>query len=141
MVVKIRVLGLDIGTKRIGVALSDETCTIAGSLKYIERDSENVKCIKEIVKICNDMDVGKIVIGLPFKLDGSLGPMAEEIRNFSQYIKKAVSIPVIEWDERLSTKEAENIMIQADVSRKKRKMSIDKLAAQIILQSFLDSNI
>lgn len=132
-----RILGLDIGTKRIGVAVSDELALTARSLKTILRNGYN---IKEILDIASEYKVDKIVVGLPLKLDGSVGESALISMEFTKKIKDEYNGSVVEWDERFSTKEAENIMIEADISRKKRKKSIDKLAAQIILQNYLDSN-
>jgi len=131
-----RVIGLDIGTKRIGMAISDEGCIIARGLNSIERNGKEVEKIKEIIKKYN---VEKIVYGLPLKMDGSISAQTEIVASFISKLKKEISIPLLPWDERLSTKQAETILIQADISRKKRKKLIDKLSAQIILQNYLDA--
>ena len=132
-----RVMGLDIGTKRIGVAISDESATIAQAREVVLRKNTR-DAIKRITEIANENNVEKIIIGLPVNMDGTLGERAIDSKEFALSIGKYSRLEVELWDERLSTKEAEDIMIEADISRKKRKQSIDKLAAQIILQSYLD---
>ena len=131
-----RIIGLDIGTKRIGVAISDEECIIARGLNSIERDGKEIEKIKEIIKKYN---VEKIVYGLPLRMDGSISSQTEVAVSFISKLKEEISIPLLPWDERLSTKQAETILIEADISRKKRKKLIDKLSAQIILQNYLDA--
>jgi len=131
-----RVIGLDIGTKRIGVAISDEECIIARGLNSIERNGKEIEKIKEIIKKYN---VEKIVYGLPLRMDGSISSQTEVAVSFISKLKEEISIPLLPWDERLSSKQAETILIEADISRKKRKKLIDKLSAQIILQNYLDS--
>ena len=131
-----RILGLDIGTKRIGVAISDESCTIARGLGILERNGKEINKIKEIIEKYN---IEKIIYGLPLRMDGSISGQTELVISFISKLKNEIKIPLKEWDERLSTKNAETILIQADISRKKRKKLIDKLSAQIILQNYLDS--
>jgi len=131
-----RILGLDIGTKRIGVAISDEECIIARGLNSIERNGKEIEKIKELIKKYN---VEKIVYGLPLRMDGSISAQTEIVVSFISNLKNEVSIPLLPWDERLSSKQAETILIEADISRKKRKKLIDKLSAQIILQNYLDA--
>jgi len=131
-----RIIGLDIGTKRIGVAISDEECIIARGLNSIERNGKEIEKIKELIKKYN---VEKIVYGLPLKMDGSISAQTEIVVSFISKLKNEVAIPLLPWDERLSTKQAETILIEADISRKKRKKFIDKLSAQIILQNYLDA--
>ncbi|MFH1395697.1 MAG: Holliday junction resolvase RuvX [Candidatus Omnitrophota bacterium] len=133
-----RIVGLDIGTKNIGVALSDETCTIAQSKEVVQRKKDS-QAIIAIVQILDEFDAREIVVGLPINMDGREGPRAEDSRNFARKLQEKTGLPVHLWDERLSTKEMEDVLIGADVSRKKRKKVIDKLAAQIILQGYLDS--
>ncbi|MBU0570479.1 MAG: Holliday junction resolvase RuvX [Candidatus Omnitrophica bacterium] len=135
---KKRVMALDVGTKRIGVAVSDEIGMLAQARGYIERLNDR-KAVEEIHLAAEKDDVGKIVIGLPINMDGTSGERACDSRRFAGRVKDATCIPVVLWDERLSTKEAERVMLSADVSRKKRKEAIDKLAAQIILQGYLDA--
>lgn len=133
---KTRVLCLDLGEKRIGVALSDEFRTIARGLGTIEVNGKEHEKIKQLV-IQNN--VGKIVYGVPLRNDGSLSPKAEKMLSIITRLKTIIKVEFIPWDERMTTIEAENILLMADLSRKKRKKVRDKLAAQIILQSYLDS--
>ena len=129
-----RILGLDVGEKRIGIAISDPTNTIAQPLTVVERDGGEIDRISDIVV---ENDVGEIVIGYPRNMDGSAGAMAEKIDRFAELVSKRIGVPVTFIDERLSTAEAERMMISADLSRKKRKKSIDKVAAAIILEGRL----
>ena len=133
-----RIMGLDIGTVNIGVAISDETCTIAQGRGVVKRKS-NRFAIDEIKKIIAENNVEKIIVGYPLMMNGQVGERALDSEKFSDLLKKETSLPVELWDERLTTKEAESVMIQGDVSRKKRKKVIDKMAAQLILQGYLDS--
>jgi len=130
-------MGLDIGTKNIGVALSDETCQIAQGTEVILRTSDR-KAVFRLKQIVAEYNVEKIVVGLPVNMNGSTGPRAEDSKRFAGKLEKETSVDICFWDERLSTKEAEDVMIAASVSRKRRKLVIDKLAAQIILQGYLD---
>ena len=131
-------MGLDIGTKNIGVAVSDETGTLAQGKCAVSRTSDK-QAIEEIKRIIEEYKVKEIVVGLPLNMDGTKGERALDSEKFSDLLKSATGLEVKLWDERLSTKEVEDVLISADVSRKKRKEVIDKLAAQIILQSYLDS--
>lgn len=131
-------MGLDVGTKRIGVALSDELfITAQGSdtiyRKTIESDLEEIK------KVAKENDVNQIVVGLPISMNGSHSAQTKEVIKFTEDLSRSVDIPVVTWDERLTTMQAERTLLEADVSRAKRKKVIDKLAAQAILQNFLDS--
>ena len=133
-----RVLGLDIGKKRIGVAVSDETRVIAQNLTFIKNISDKA-VIAEIKALVTEYDVSRIVIGLPLYLDGSEGDMADFVRDMGGKIGTATGIEVIMWDERFTTKCAVAVLISAGVSRKKRKILKDKVAAQLILQEYLES--
>jgi len=133
-----RIIALDLGQKRIGVAISDETETISSSLTTIPGDNTN-RAIKGIKEIIDSRDVLKVIIGLPLNMNGSEGPKAMEALEFADKLRKKLLIDVVTFDERLTTKQGEDMLIQADVSRKKRKSVIDKIAAQIILQTYLDS--
>ena len=132
-----RILGVDYGRKRIGLAVSDPTHSVAQSLKVLNRKSlpEDIKQIKSIIK---RQDVGIIVFGMPKNMDGSLGSMAKEIIGFIEKIKGYIHLPTVTWDERLTTVASERMLIQADVSRKKRKKVIDKVAACVMLQNYLN---
>ena len=132
-----RILGLDYGSKRIGVAMCDELGITAQGLATIER--KNLRSvIAEISRLVREYDVEKIVIGFPKRLDGTEGIQCQKVNEFAGKLESRISIPVIKWDESLSTKEAEAILIEANMSRKKRKTVVDKLAASIILQGYLD---
>lgn len=131
-------MSLDIGEKRIGMALSDALCITAQPLSTLTRKDEE-KDLALINKIALDNQVEEIIAGLPLNMNGTEGPKAQMVSNFIENLKRICSIPVKIWDERLTTKQANRLLIEADVSRKKRKKLDDKLAAQLILQSYLDS--
>ena len=132
-------MGLDLGMRTLGVSLSDTTLTISNLYKTIRYDEgmyiESIPELKEIVK---DNDVTKIILGFPKNMNNTIGPKGEIAIEFQKELQEKLNIEVILQDERLSTVEATNYMIQADVSRKKRKKKIDGLAANIILQTYLD---
>ncbi|MDD5634111.1 MAG: Holliday junction resolvase RuvX [Candidatus Omnitrophica bacterium] len=131
-------MGIDIGTKNVGIAISDELCMLAQGREVIKRrDDRSVICrIKEQKE---EYDVREIVVGFPINMNGSIGASGEKAQQFAELLKKEFKMEVILWDERLTTREAESVMIEASMSRKKRKTKIDKMAAQLILQSYLDS--
>jgi putative holliday junction resolvase len=133
-----RILAIDPGTKRIGVALSDEMGWIAQPLETFERRSITVD-LKHIQQLVHDHEVGRMIIGMPYRLDGSVGPAAEQVEQFRAVLEGVLTIPVIPWDERLTSKSAEAMLIEANVSRKKRKGAVDRVAAAILLQSYLES--
>jgi len=132
-----RALGIDYGTKRMGFAISDATRTISQPLSVLERKSLAAD-MEHIRSLVDKFRVTTIVVGLPKAADGSLTRMAREIIFFIKELKKHVNVPVICWDESLSTLSSEELLIEADVSRKKRKKVIDKIAASVILQHYLD---
>lgn len=132
-----RILGLDYGSKRIGVAVSDELEITAQGLTTITRKNQK-NDLDEITKVVRTYSVEKIVIGYPIKLDGSEGIQCEKISRFTKLLEAKLHLPVIKWDETLTTKEAEEILIQAHVRKEKRKHVVDKLAATLILQGYLD---
>lgn len=133
-----RILGLDYGEKRIGAAICDELGMTAQGLPTIIRKSRkhDGDILDNLIKSYN---VEKIVIGYPVRLDGSEGIQCEKVNRFSILLVKTFSLPVIKWPETLSTKEAEEILIKSGIHWKKRKDKIDKLAACVILQGYLDS--
>lgn len=134
-----RILGLDLGTKTLGVALSDETKTVASNLKTIRFENENYdSLISEIDKLIKDYNVELIVLGLPKNMNNTIGTRAEIALDFKEKIQNNLNIEVEMQDERLSSKEANNIMISGNVRRNKRKKKVDSLAASIILQTYLD---
>lgn len=131
-------LGLDFGEKRIGVAFVAGGTTIAFPLTVIQRKGRE-QVLQEIRKIILDKKIEKVVAGLPMTLKGTIGPAAEKMIKEVEWFRTQLSVPVVLWDERLSSKEVERVLIEADVRRDKRKEIIDQLAAQRILQNFLDS--
>ncbi|CAG9619426.1 Holliday junction resolvase RuvX [Sutcliffiella rhizosphaerae] len=135
-----RILGLDVGSKTVGVAISDEMGWTAQGLETIKID-EAVKNlgIKRIKQIIAEYKPEKVVIGLPKNMNGTIGPRGEASKQYGDKLIDKTGLPVIYWDERLSTVAAERILLSADVSRKKRKQVIDKMAAVVILQGYLDS--
>lgn len=137
-----RYLGLDLGSKTLGVALSDTTNTIASSLKtiFFKEDDYN-SLIEPIKELINEYDISKIVLGLPKNMNNTLGLRAEVSYNFKKLLEDNLNIEVILEDERLTTVISNNIMIKADISRKKRKKKVDSIAASLILQSYLDRRI
>jgi len=133
-----RVLGLDVGSKRIGIAISDELGWTAQGIKTLHR-RESKSDLGEIRDIADQYGVEEIVVGLPRNMNGSLGPQAQMVLGFIRDLRGVFDIPILTWDERLSTVEATKILIKGDLSRKKRKQKVDSLAAVLILQSYLDS--
>lgn len=133
-----RILALDPGSKRIGVALSDELGWTAQPLETYERRSvaEDVRHIRQLVQQHN---VREVIMGLPVRMDGHAGPEAESVQRFLETLQEGLNVPVIAWDERLTSKLAEEILIEANVSRKRRKGAVDRVAAAILLQSYLQS--
>lgn len=134
-----RILSLDVGEKRIGVAVSNPGGTIAQGVKVYYTSGSRTKDLAEIREVIREFEVARVVVGLPKNLDGSLGPKAREIMRFADSLRDATGVPVDLWDERFSTDEAHRIFDMAAVKRKKRRGSIDMMAAQIILQGYLDA--
>jgi putative Holliday junction resolvase len=132
-----RFLGLDVGDRTIGVALSDESATIASGLETYRRvgPKKDLKAVQELVR---RHGVGEVVVGLPLSLDGSTGPQALKVLAFIEALRPVVRIPVVPWDERFTTVAAQQALIEADVSRKGRRAVVDKVAAILILQNYLD---
>jgi len=130
-------MGLDIGEKRIGIALSDPMGWTAQGHSVLKRQEISLD-LQKIKQICLEYDVEKIVIGFPRNMDGTIGSKALEVQDLGQTIATELNLPVEYWDERLSTKSAERILIAADMSRRRRKQVIDKMAAVGILQAYLD---
>lgn len=132
-----RLAGLDLGTKTIGVAISDTEQTIATGLETISRKKFTLDAEK-LLEIASTHDIAAFIIGLPLNMDGSEGPRSQSTRAFAKNFGEKTDIPLIFWDERLSTVAAERTLLEADTSRDKRKQVIDKLAATYILQGALD---
>ncbi len=133
-----RFLGLDYGSKRIGVALSDPDGTMAFPIETIQvkPDGSHIKDIKAII---DAYQVVKLIVGLPYNMDGSIGDRAREVMRWGGQIEAQLGIPVIFWDERLSTSEAHEMLQGINVKGRKRKSIVDKIAASIILKGYLDS--
>ena len=133
-----RILALDHGTRRIGVALSDELKLIASPLEYIPAEpfADFLKRLKEIITA---KEVELVLIGMPRNMDGSYGPAALKVQEFVAVLKEALTIPIKTLDERLTTVQAQRFLIQGNVRRDQRKEKVDKTAAAILLQSYLDS--
>ncbi|MCX5679119.1 MAG: Holliday junction resolvase RuvX [Candidatus Omnitrophica bacterium] len=132
-----KIMGLDYGTRRIGVAMSDELLLTAQGSNTIFNNtpSETIAAIARLVK---ENGVVEVIVGLPINMNGSHGQKAKEVIEFTENLMKSVTVPVKTWDERLTTREAERALLEADMSRAKRKRLNDMIAAQLILQGYLD---
>ncbi len=133
-----RWLSLDLGDRRIGVAVSDPLGITAQGVSVIERSGSLKKDLELIKQFIHSYEVDGIILGLPKNMNGTEGPAAEKVRDFGKILAETFSLQIIFWDERLSTSSAQRVMIAADVSRRKRKAKIDQVAAVIILQNYLD---
>ena len=133
-----RYMGLDVGDKTIGVAMSDEIGLTANPVTVISRTGSLKREIGEIRRLVQENGIGRIVVGMPFMLDGSVGIQAEKVQAFVEHLRRRITVPVVTWDERLTTAEVERILIASDQSREKRKKVIDKMAAAVILRSYMD---
>ena len=132
-----RILALDHGSKRIGVAVSDETRTIAQPLEYIYTEPFS-DFLARLKKILVEKEIDLILIGQPRNMDGSYGPAAQKVQTFVGVLKTAITVPIQLWDERLTSLQANKILIQGGVRRDQRKEKVDKMAAAILLQTYLD---
>lgn len=132
-----RLIGIDAGTKTLGLALSDVTRTIASALETIRRTKFSIDA-KRLLDIASEQAIAGFVLGFPVNLDGSEGPRAQATRALARNLNALSPLPILLWDERLTTAEAERMLIEADTSRKRRADVIDKLAATLILQGALD---
>ena len=133
-----RILALDPGTKRIGVAVSDEMQMIAQPLEFILA-APFADFLARLKQIIHEKEIELILIGMPRNMDGSYGPAALRVQEFVAVLKDAVPIPIQTWDERLTSAQAQRFLIQGGVRREKRKLKVDQTAAAILLQSYLDS--
>lgn len=132
-----RILALDHGTKRVGVAVSDETKTIAQPLEYIPAEPF-ADFLARLKKLLVEKEVDLVLIGLPRNMDGTYGPAAQKVEAFVAVLRSTITIPIKTWDERLTSAQANRILIQGKVRRDRRKEKVDKMAAAILLQSYLD---
>lgn len=133
-----RILGIDFGEKRIGLAISDPLGFTAQGLETLLNQGKG-HVLEALSKICKDHEVGEVVIGLPINMNGSLGPKAKEVMELVPELESKLGLKVKTWDERLSSQQVNRLMIEADISRQKQKKSADRLAATVILQSYLES--
>jgi len=133
-----RVLGIDFGEKRLGLALSDESRTLASPLTVYER-ADLQSDLRFLGDLIARYQIAEIVLGLPLNMDGSLGPKAQEVLEFKRALEKSLKLPVHTFDERLTTAEAERALLEANMSRRKRKAKRDALAAVLILQGYLQA--
>jgi len=135
----VRVLGIDYGDRRIGLALGDTDVGIAMGLPTLERRSAGADIIEPLRRICREQGVRRIVVGLPVNMDGTQGERARLSLAFAQGLRTALDIEVETFDERLTTRQADRAMLEGNLSRKKREARVDRLAAQLLLQSYLDA--
>jgi len=135
-----RYLGLDLGSRTLGMATSDALGIIASSFKIVRHNEEYERLVSDVVAVVHEKKIDAIVLGLPKNMNNTIGPRGELSYRFKEMLEKELSIPIYLEDERLTTKQAENVLITNDTSRKKRKKVIDSMAATIILQSYLDKS-
>ena len=137
-VLLMRILAIDHGTKRIGLAVSDELGVIAQPLEFVAAEpfAAFLARVKEIIR---EKQVELLLVGMPRNMDGSYGPAALKVEEFTAVLRDAIAIPIKTWDERLTSAQANRLLIQAGVRRDKRKKKVDQTAAAILLQSYLDS--
>ncbi|MCX6349876.1 MAG: Holliday junction resolvase RuvX [Candidatus Aureabacteria bacterium] len=133
-----RILGIDLGEKRIGLAVSDPLNLIAQGVPTLTGLSEK-QAFAAIGALVLERAVARIVLGLPLNMNGSEGPQARNARRFGEDLRRALRIPVDFWDERLTSRSAERVLLEADMSRRRRKLVLDRLSAQLILQGYLDN--
>ncbi len=136
-----RIMGLDYGTKTVGVAISDALCLTAQGIETIERKEENKlrRTCARIEELIREYEVGSIVLGFPKHMNNDIGERAEKSLEFKEMLKRRTGLEVIMWDERLTTVAAERTLMESNVRRENRKKYIDKIAAVFILQGYLDS--
>ncbi|SFH35888.1 putative holliday junction resolvase [Desulfotomaculum arcticum] len=134
-----RVMGIDLGEKRVGVAVSDELGWTAQGVKTINNTGKIKDLMEEIKQLAQELNVEKVVVGLPKNMNGTTGPQGEKAIDFADKLARHLGLPVATWDERLTTVAAERILVSADISRAKRRKVIDKMAASIILQDYLSA--
>ncbi|MCK4401971.1 Holliday junction resolvase RuvX [bacterium] len=133
-----RILGLDIGDKRIGVSVSDELGITAQGRENIYRESDD-QVINEIYELINNLHIDEVVVGMPKNMNGTLGSQAEKVMKFSKALASSVRIPIKHWDERLTTVIAQRSLTALNVKGRKKKKKVDRIASQLILQGYLDN--
>ncbi|MCE5322482.1 Holliday junction resolvase RuvX [bacterium] len=134
-----RIAALDVGDATVGVAVSDELCITANPVTTIRRSKSIKADLRAVVELIKELDASMVVVGLPLDLSGEEGIQAAKVKDFTDRLTKRLRIPVVLWDESLSTVEAQESLIEMDISRKKRRKVIDQMAAAVILQSYLAS--
>jgi putative Holliday junction resolvase len=134
----VRYLGLDVGDVRMGVALSDETATLASGLLALRRVGPR-KDVKAVAALVREHGVEEVVVGMPYRLDGTLGPQGEKVLAFVEALRRTLPVPVATWDERLTSVAADELLAEAGIRRRDRKARIDQAAATLILQGYLDA--
>ena len=135
-----RILGIDYGDRRVGIAVSDEGALIASGLPTFQRKGNDRGLIEHVRRLCEEYGVERIVVGLPINMDGSIGPRARLTAEFANRLRNALGLEVETWDERLTSEQADRLMLAADLSRARRKKQRDRVAAHLILQSYLDAH-
>ncbi|WP_100012163.1 Holliday junction resolvase RuvX [Lentibacillus sediminis] len=136
-----KMIGLDVGSRTIGVAVSDALGWTAQGLTTVKwKEEEITSADEELTRIIAEHEIGKAVIGLPKNMNGTIGERGEASQDYAEHVENVHGIPAVLWDERLTTIAAERVLLEADMSRKKRKKVIDKMAAVMILQGYLDQN-
>jgi len=133
-----RIVGLDYGERRLGFAVSDPTHTIASALA-VETVTSTAEAATTAARICREQEAERLVIGFPWNMNGTPGPMGERVSGFKRKLEAQIDVPIELWDERLTTKTAEDVLIEGRTTRAKRKHLVDKVAAQIMLQHYLDT--
>ena len=133
-----RVLAIDHGTKRMGIAVSDPAGVIALPLEFIPAEPFN-GFLERLKTLIQEKEVEQILVGMPRNMDGSYGPAAAKVQEFVAVLKETIAVPIRTWDERLTSAQANRMLLQTDMRRKERKQKVDQAAAAILLQSFLDS--
>lgn len=136
--IDMRILALDVGTKNIGMAVCDPLGITAQSLPTIRRKGDTDKDVQFVTDAIKEYGVETIVVGLPKNMNGTEGPSCDMAKEFAAEVAQKMDTPIVFWDERLTSRMAENAMIEADLTRKKRKQKVDSLAAILILQNYLD---
>jgi len=134
---EVRILALDVGEKRIGLAVSDPLGLTAQGLEVLTRQNPEAD-LARLVQVARHWGVQQIVLGLPRHLDGRLGTLAPQVLELADALQKTLGVEVVTWEERLTTMEAERVLLQADLSRRRRRQVVDQLAAVLILQNYLD---
>ena len=136
-----RIVALDVGDRTIGVAASDELGIIANPVRTIRRGASVKADLREVDALLAELEASEVVVGIPLDAEGEEGPQAAKVKDFSERLAKRLRIPVIYWDERFSTAEAEETLIEMGASRARRRKVIDKMAAAVILESYLRESV